>query len=266
LSSLSAEKDIPKALASRTLGAAHEWVAKMSPARFVYVLVALGVIIAGTIIYVIFDRRPDGMASGPITVWISEMPASTDPNDTPIARTMVRESLDIFDVKTSKPTDVTGIVMTIQVGCYSTKESGGSVAKELRIRIPELKWDRRPMTYETVTELPSDQIVQEIRTRIFEQYPPEGTIYDIRDLKPETAVPAGQQKPPTRKVYLDVGFLAGVRERDVFQIVPSGKARFLNRSKRIEIDEVGPKWSMAIVSGQLEIEEGWGAKWIKAGY
>ena len=265
LSSLFGESNIPKALVVRILRAAQKWVVKMSPAQFIYLMVALAVIIVITLLY-LKPPKPASPASGPVTVWVSEMPDSTDPNDTREAKKMIIGSLDVFDVKTNEPTDSTGIVMTIMVGCYRTKSEDDAITKELRIGIPELKWDRQPKTYETVSELPSDQIVRDIRTRILDKYPPEGTIYEIRELQPEEEVPPERRESLSRKVYLDIGYLAGVRERDLFQVVPSRKERFFRRSKRIELDEVGPKWSMALVSREQEIEKGWSVKWIKAGY
>jgi len=260
------EKNIPKALISQILGAGHKWVAKMSPAQFVYVLVALAIITVGAVFYFfIYGRGPVSPASGSVAVWVSEMPDSTDPNDTREAKNLIIGSLDVFDVKTSEPTDSTGIVMTIMVGCYRTKSEDDAITKELRIGIPELMWDKQPKPYKMVSQFSqtsADLIVQEIRGRILDKYPPEGSIYD---LEPEEEVAPEQRKSQKRKVFLDIGRLAGVREGDVFQVVRVNKGGLPRRPIRIEIMEAGSRRSMALVPWEQEIERGWSVKWISTG-
>jgi hypothetical protein len=235
----------------------------MSPGQFIYLLGALAVI---TVIALLLLCNGDGSGNGQahrsITVWVSEMEDSTEPNDTFQAKNLIRNNLNVFDVENSKPIDSDRTVITVPVGCYRTEQQKVGTIKELRIGIPELKWDRQPETYRTVSELPTDKIVRDIGTRILDEYPPEGTIYE---LQPPENVATGQQNSLGRKVYLDIGHMDGVRERDVFQVIRSRGKRPFHRST-IEIFSTVSKRSIAYVPWEQEIEEGWGVKWIKAGY
>lgn len=270
LSSLLREPQSRKAALARFLRGAGTIVSNMSPARFTCLMMAIAAIVISIIFFVI---PPNSAAkdyiSRPIAIWFSEMGDYSDPNylpkDTDEATKMINWSLDVFEVKACEPSESdpssNEIVVNAIVGCYRAR--GLSNMKELRIRVAGLEGDELLETYETLSALPADQIVRRIRERIFETYPPRGSIYKLQR---EEDVPPEQRESQKREVFVDIGRLAGVREGDMFDVLPSDKTKFFRNITRLTIMESNPMRSMALVSWDEKIEEGYCVKWVKGGW
>ncbi len=250
------------------------WGAKlipgMSPPQFACLLLGVVIIIASIAVYV--GREPSLPPSGgPITVWLSEMGAGADANDyldsdTRRAIVAIRDYLDVFDVKVRKPdqggSDGERIVLNITVGCFRRQDDNAIAAQELRVSIPELDWDGLQEPYETLAKSFIRGIVRQLRHGILETHPPQGRIVS---LEPLVEKPSESDASTERQMYVDAGRLSGVRENDVFRVVPPRKIWPIPRSQTIVIREVGATQSMATGAWDAKIEEEWGVQWIRAG-
>jgi hypothetical protein len=243
----------------------------MSPRQFVWLLGTLA-IAAVILLLAQIPRRPQP-PSPPIAVWFSEMGANADPTnylpiDSGIAKDGIERSerLDVFDVLVGKPdeSDAGRIELNVLVGCYQIKGPNETQAAELRISIPELKVHEPPKEYKTLSGRFLDEIAEEIRRCILDKRPPEGSITYLQPR--DKALAELQQSQALRQARLNVGRSAGVREGDVFQVVPSRTCRFFGRSKEIKILEAHPMESVAQIPWDQEIETGWGVKWKKPEY
>jgi hypothetical protein len=242
-------------------------VAKMKPAHFICFLAVL--IIAIILMYLLSRPPVPKLPSRPIAVWFSEMGAGTDPNsylldDTKNVIDLIKHRLNVFDVKLYKPekskSGTTRANLEIMIGCYQPDKTK---LKELRAAISELEESElSPKPYETLSNRLVDLIIQDIRKCILGKYPPAGTICDLQSLEEK---PSDPEESPLRKIYIDVGFLAGVREKDVFRVVPIKSGGHFLGSKEIVILEVNSGRSMALVPWEQQIEIGWGVEWKRSG-
>ena len=277
LSSLLREPQSRKAALARFLRGAGTIVSNMSPARFTCLLAALAIIIVVALVYWSF---PDGSGPNPWTsptigVWFSEMEDSatnTDylPGHVSKATRMIVDALDVFETLACEPNepDPNRIVVNIMVGCYRTKDPGKNelkleiVEKGGKVKNPEIGEEYKSST-EFESPLYIKEVIKRIRGRIFEIYPPRGSIYNLQR---EEDVPLELRESQKREVFLDIGRLAGVRDGDMFDVLPSDKTRVFRNITRIKIMESGPMRSMALVSWDEKIEEGYSVKWVKGGW
>jgi hypothetical protein len=230
-------------------------------------MIAVVAIVISLIFFVISPNIPaKDYISRPIAIWFSAMENDGDINylsfETDEVIKMIGSNLDIFEVKVCEPSESDStsneIVLNVIVGCYNAR--GHSNMKELRIRVAGLDGDDLMETYETVSEFKVDQIVRRIRERIFNTYPPRGTIFK---LQPKEDEPSEEQGSRWRQVFLDIGSRMGVREGDSFDVIAPDKTGFSRNNIRITIWESSPMRSISLVSWDKKIEEGDGVEWVK---
>ncbi len=243
----------------------------MSPAQFACLLLGSSAILVSVVAYLQWPEPPTDSPGEPITVWLSEMGAETDANDyladsTQRAIVAIRDYLDVFDVKIRRSgqdgSDGERIVLNIAVGCFRQQDNNAIAAKELRVSIPELDWHELQEPYETLAESFIRGVVRQVRHRILETYPPQGRIFNLQPLAEK---PSESDASAEREMYVDAGRLSGVREKDVFRVVPPKKIGSFRRLETITIREVSATQSQAAGAWDAEIEEEWGVQWISAG-
>jgi len=266
-------KKVPFVLIKRAVRAIARWVARMKPSHFVCLLGVLVIAILYPVIKMIIPHTPPPeLTSGPIILCFSAMGASTDPNmyisnDTDEAILEITDCFDIFDVRICEPNEIVpddnSTVMNVLVGCYKPKESESTETKKLKIRIPELETYKELQTYTRLSQNLVDEVATKIKESILAEYPPVGKVRELRP--PNKERPSDPSPSQPRIAILNVGQLSGVRRDDIFELVDPNRAGLFSSARTIQIWNVSPVRSEAIIPWEQEIEVGWCVKWKKSG-
>lgn len=244
------------------------WVETMSPRRFnclLAVVIVLLVVVVVCVSGLLNPPLPPDWRSLPIAIWVPPTQSGAAgpdylPDDSWTAKELIKSILLArnYQVLAAEPDreDRTLRIVTLEVRCLKTKESGKNV---LRIEvvgaedlIDEPYADTQPIDQAFSSK--HERLVRRIRKCVFKTYPLRGTVSRSSSSGPGPLSNGSE-------VRLDIGMSFGVHTCDTFRVLRKDNVRrcvgFLEISKVRKLDS-----DATITSGGAVINEGDGVEWI----
>jgi len=254
-----------KEAAARFLRGAGTYMANMSPARFICILITITVIITVSLVYCFFpvNTDPINLTSPAIDIWFSEMnkiPSNMDylpdPNPkTPQAISMIQDKLkmlSLFKILDSEPNESypNRIDLEIMVGCYKKKDHNNCIL-EINIIDKRGKVEKTPITVEYNSHLENidcKRIVDRIREPILKGYPPQGIVDQVPDIN---RLPFDENEQEEIEIILNVGTPLGIQRGDIFNIFKGRKT-----IEQARVIQAMDEYSAAIINKNKEVTTG----------